>query len=564
MVLRAVSLGVVAVLVAGGCSTGGGDVTAPTGNGAATNANTAPVKDGGSVTYVIEKDISSWNVLQSGGNGVETGQVMNAILPSAFVSQPDFTQRLNSNILRSAKVTSTDPQTVVYQIREDASWNDGTPVNAKDFTYSWQVQDPGTCKRCTMATSSGYDDIESVTGSAGGNTVTVTFDKPFGEWQSLFRYLLPAHIAERQAATGKSQTEVFNEYFATTVPTWSAGPFQITKYQQNVAISLERNPRWRGEGPHLKNLVFRIITDAKQEPTALANGEVDVIYPQPQVDLVGQISQLPEISTQSSLGLSVEAFWLNLKSKPLGDVALRRAIFTAVDRKAIIAKTVGQFSKQVKPDNSRMYVPQQDGYEDTVSPLGGGDADSAKAILEKAGYRQVDGALVDESGTPVPPLRAVYTVGNDVRKDASELLDRQLEPLGIDVRIEATSNLGETVTTGDYDIIVYAPNGTGFPVTSAAASYVTGGGENYGGYSNPTVDKAFEEARATIDDPGKVAELLNKADRQVTKDAYMLPLYQKPTFLAFSSKYGNLRDNPTASGPSYNIQQWGIKKDANG
>ena len=38
-----------------------------------------------------------------------------------------------------------------------------------------------------------------------------------------------------------------------------------------------------------------------------------------------------------------------------------------------------------------------------------------------------------------------------------------------------------------------------------------------------------------------------------------LPLYQKPTFLAYYGTYGNIRNNSTSVGPTYNIGQWGLK-----
>ena len=50
--------------------------------------------------------------------------------------------------------------------------------------------------------------------------------------------------------------------------------------------------------------------------------------------------------------------------------------------------------------------------------------------------------------------------------------------------------------------------------------------------------------------------------RHVSKDAYVLPLYQKPTYTVIYDKYVNIRDNPTNIGPSYNIGEWGIKASA--
>ena len=36
-----------------------------------------------------------------------------------------------------------------------------------------------------------------------------------------------------------------------------------------------------------------------------------------------------------------------------------------------------------------------------------------------------------------------------------------------------------------------------------------------------------------------------------------MPLYQKPTFLAFGDNAVNVRDNATQAGPPYNVAEWG-------
>jgi peptide/nickel transport system substrate-binding protein len=60
-------------------------------------------------------------------------------------------------------------------------------------------------------------------------------------------------------------------------------------------------------------------------------------------------------------------------------------------------------------------------------------------------------------------------------------------------------------------------------------------------------------------DPKTVQGLLNDADKLIVGDAYSLPLYQKPTFLAAYTNIVNLRDNATSSGPPVNVQEWGQK-----
>ena len=66
---------------------------------------------------------------------------------------------MDPDLLVSADVTSTSPQTVVYKIKPDAVWNDGTPVTADDFIYNWQTMDGVHCADCSSANTSGYDQI---------------------------------------------------------------------------------------------------------------------------------------------------------------------------------------------------------------------------------------------------------------------------------------------------------------------------------------------------------------------------------------------------------------------
>ncbi|HEX8933519.1 MAG TPA: hypothetical protein VF788_04880, partial [Pseudonocardiaceae bacterium] len=69
-----------------------------------------------------------------------------------------------------------------------------------------------------------------------------------------------------------------------------------------------------------------IITDARQEPTALQNREVQVIYPQPQVDQVQQVRRIPGVSSFVGLGLSWEHFDLNLANNYLRPRAAHRHV----------------------------------------------------------------------------------------------------------------------------------------------------------------------------------------------------------------------------------------------
>ncbi|MFD2419219.1 ABC transporter family substrate-binding protein [Amycolatopsis pigmentata] len=523
------------------------------------------LQDGGQVTFAIEKNIPNWNVTSAKGNVFETAELVTRMLPYTFYAQPDLNPTLNKDFISSAEVTSTNPQTIVYKINPKASWSDGTPVDVNDFIYNWKTQNGTDCPKCSVASTAGYDDIATITGADNGKTVTVTMKQPFADWKTMWSSsgaMYPAHIAAQQGDqnTPDGLKKSF-DWFGTTVPTYSAGPWKLDNFQSNVSATLVPNPGWWGTKPKLERVIYRIITDANQEPTALQNNEVQVIYPQPQVDLVKQVKNIPNVSSFIGLGLTWEHFDFNLKTPALQNLALRKALFTAVDRQALINKTVGQFTDKVKPLNNNNFMPQQAGYKDVITSTGQGtgNIDNAKKILTDAGYKIDGGKLKDPSGAAVPDLRIRYTVGNQIRQNECELFAQAAQQLGVTVKVDPTDDLGTTTTTGDYDVIVFAWVASPFVYAGAVQNWLSTSDSNYGHWVNPASDDLIRKANQETD-LTKAADELNQANQIMADDAYVLPLYQKPTFIAAQDKVGNVRNDSTLDGPVYNLESWGLRK----
>jgi peptide/nickel transport system substrate-binding protein len=158
----------------------------------------------------------------------------------------------------------------------------------------------------------------------------------------------------------------------------------------------------------------------------------------------------------------------------------------------------------------------------------------------------------------VPPLRIRYTVGNQIRQTECELFAQQVMPLGITVQVVPTDDLGATTSNGDYDIVVFAWVASPFAYGGAVQLWTTGQGNNFGNYSNPDVDRLIAAAASQTDE-AQAKEMLNQADRRLTRDAYVLPLYQKPTFIALYDTIANVRNNSSLDGPPYNVAEWGLR-----
>jgi peptide/nickel transport system substrate-binding protein len=563
-----VAIAAVTVLGLSACGTsgGGGDKPEQTSVGFAecdakpNVCNSGPKKAGGSITIISEKKIQNWNVGDADGNTLDTSFIMNAILPTPFVALPDNTYGWNKNLLsEEPKVTSDNPQTIQYKIKKEAVWNDGTPITYKDFQMHWKFANGTACEKCTPPDTTGYESIESIEGSDGDKTATVKFKagEIYPDWKSLF-LMFPAHVGATKGDlnTGDGLAAAF-EYFKET-PNWSGGPYKFSNYEKDVKVELVPNEKWYGDPIRLDKITFLIVEDQAQHVAAMRNNEVQMLVSQPTPDMVTQIAQLPGVNYNLAAGPSWEHFTMNTKNAALSDMELRKAMFTATNRQEIIDKTVGQFFKKAAPLGNFNIMPGAPGYKDVITPTGQGkgDIEAAKKILTDAGYTIVDGKLM-KGGQPVPPIRFRYTNGNQLRQQTAELWQNQLKQIGVELKIEPTPSLGGTLSTGDFDVIIFAWIGTP-AISQARQLWRTGQDSNYGQWSNAEADALLDEAARTLDD-AKVRELLNKAAEIMAREAYNLPLFQKPVFMAVYDKYINIRNNPTASAQSYNIEEWGLK-----
>jgi glutathione transport system substrate-binding protein len=530
--------------------------------------NTGDTKPGGTLVYYEEQDIATWNTVDSDGGHYATSVMMKPIIQSVYYGGPDYKPALNTDLVaEEPKVTSKSPQTVVYKIKPEAVWSDGTPITADDFIYQFKARNTRDCKECASASNSGYDVLDSVAGSDNGKTVTATFQagKTYPDWKSLFSDIYPAHLAKKNGDDGTPAGLAKSwKWFGKTQPTWSGGPFMIETYEQGQQLVQVPNPKWWGKKPSLDKLIFKIVTDQSSFVPALQNGEIQAGDPQPNLDMVTQVQNLTDVNQRLSGGLSWEHIDLNLQNKFLKDKALREAIFRAIDVPGIINRTVGTFWKDAKPLANHNFIPESPYYKDVVSETGAGKGDvaAAKKALTDAGYTGVGTALKTPGGEPVT-LRFRHTEGNVNRAATAELVQAKLKELGITMTIQTTSTLSSTLDTGDYDMIVFAWVNTPFFFNGADQIWGKGSESNFGHWVNDPADALLKQGIQEGLDEAKGADLLNQADALMAKDYYVLPLFQRPNFMVAKSDFVNIRPNSTSTGPTFNTEQWGLKATAN-
>jgi peptide/nickel transport system substrate-binding protein len=533
-------------MVAAACG-GGGDENESSGGG------TAQIKDGGTLNYAADQEPTGFNNNTSKDNGTSVYNIVINMYPQPFHAQPDFTVKMDDALLDSAEQTSDDPQTVVYKIKQDAAWSDGTPLSADDFIYNWKQQN-GTIKENDVATTTGYDQIKSIEGSDNGKTVTVVFKTPFADWKGLFTGIVPAHYIQKRPGGWNTGLDKDPD----KIP--SGGPFIVKDYTQGQSLTLVRNDKYWGPKAHLDSIVFRFLPESTTQPAALQNNEVDLIYPQPQLDQVTQVKALPDVSSEINFGLSFEHLDFNFKNEHLGDLKVRQAIATGINVQELVDRTVKQFSDKAEPLGNRIWLTGQPQYQDHFGQYGKGDTAGATKLLEDAGYTKGADGIYAKGGKKLS-VRFSTTAGNKLRETQGELFQAQMKEIGVEIKIanvDSTKFFGEWLPNGNYDIADFAWVGTPFAISSNRDIYRTGGGSNYGKYANKKVDDLFTQANSETDE-AKSAELGNQIDQQLTADMATIPLYAKPTYLAVRNGFANVGDNATQEGPFWNSGLWAQK-----
>ncbi|WP_033289762.1 ABC transporter family substrate-binding protein [Amycolatopsis jejuensis] len=511
-----------------------------------------------SIVVADTSGIRDWNPLSATGDTTIQRQQQWPLYPHPFLPQADTSLKLNDALLASAAITSTSPMVVTYKIKDQAKWSDGTPITAADFEYTWSVQNPKVCKECKAAFTEGYTLISKVVAQDGGKTAEVHFDKPFSQWQSLFTFLLPAHVAKQYGSMAQS----FNDGFTKNQPKVTGGPYQVKEYQPGVSLTLSRNEAWYGTKTGYETVVFREIKSVDEQLTALRNGEIDVMSAAPSVDTIEQLKGMAKVETRVGPSLTYQHLGIQTSGGPLRDPDLRKAVATALDLNGIRARTLTPVAPNVPAMNSAVYVPGQnidgiEAYHDNLAAVGVGRGDlaAAKQILAGKGYTQNNGALRGPGGADIPPLVFVTEAANSSRVETAQIVQQQLAPLGLKVAIQSldANRYASTIFDGKFDLMV---TGTALDLgpISVQQWYGSDGGRNFG-YHNARVDELFATAYAATD-PATLVKAMNDVDKILLADLVVLPLFPAPRMIVYPKGVTGIELNPSKYGITVNVENW--------
>jgi len=525
---------------------------------AGTAGGAAQKASAGSVTFGAEQEPPCLNGFLEGCNNTWTSWTVGVSLASVYIVKPDFSL---APYMGSGKVLKKKPFTLLVNLKKKAKWSDGKQVTADDLIFTWKtIINPNY----ELAGRSGWDSISSAK-KINSKTVRFVFKKPYAPWKiMLATSVLPAH-----ALAGENFNEVWNtNYNNKQGVSMASGPFKLSNYTKGQSLTMVRNSSFFGKRPSLDKITFRFITVTDSEIQAIRGGEVDMIYPQPQLQLAGLRGQ-SGLGIQTNAGSTLEHIDINTGSKSSNPLLrqkwFRQAIAYSLDRQGMVTQLFRTLNPRLKVLNNLTYTNQQKGYVPHFKKY----VRSLTKVnqLFRAHNCTKGGDGIYSCGGQRASVKLGTTAGNRLRELAVEILQAQAKSAGIEFKpANSPSRLFfPAVSNQDYDLALFAWVGTGDPAGQVdiygcgepkSADNPTGaGGSNWKAYCNARVTSLLKASDAQLNPKLRTKEN-NQADAILSNDVITIPLYQKPTYFVYKTKVKGLKDNSTLQGPTWNTENW--------
>ncbi|WP_299166739.1 ABC transporter family substrate-binding protein [uncultured Arthrobacter sp.] len=552
--------------------------------GTADNESEATGEIAPSITLAISQTPDSYNGNTANANSVYNTYVDNLIHSGFGAFSPEGWER--NEEFGSYEKTSDDPLTVKYTINEDAVWSDGTAIDFDDVLLTWaafsgQVTAGEDENIFQPSSTNGWSQIEMPVGDPGAKEFELVYTEPYADWEALVGGFMPAHVAAEQGGLspdgeGAELVEAIQSEdvdaltpvaefwntgwnYETDLPSLpdtaiipSSGPYKLDN-ASNGTLTLTKNEQYWGEerAGKTETIVYKTVEDT-EVVQALQNGDVDVVDPSsPTVDTKASLEQIgDDVTIETGTTMTFSHVDLDQREGAVfEDIKVRQAFAKCMPR----AEMVDKFVTPIEPDgqvlNLREYQPSQEEYQTVLDGAPSAsmndevDIEGAKALLEEAGKTE-----------PVA-VRLMHASTSQLRADQVALIKNSCDQAGFEITAlsdpEWSAKLSEP---GAWDAVIFGWAGSGL-VASGESIYVTGGEQNFGGYSDEEVDSLWKQI-VTNTDPEKVVELKTQLEERLAATVYNQVLYANPGLIAHSSKVEGVVINPTQTGISWNAYEW--------
>jgi len=430
---------------------------------------------------------------------------------------------------------SEDGLTWTFQLRQDVTFHDGTPLNAAAVKFSFdRILDPAT-KSITAA---------GLLGPMASTAAPTDFTFEFTLKES-FAPLLDNLTASTLSIVSPTAVDSMGDEFGRK-PVLT-GPWMVDEWRTGDRIILKRNPDYRWAPPflhqngpaYIETLTFQSIIEEASRIASFEAGEIhETTLPATEVE---RIASGGDSWVVSYLRKGVVFLEFNVTKAPFDDVRVRRAFNHAINKQDVLDTAIeglGQVASGFLPPTIFGYWPEIVQYAPAYDP------EAAKALLTEAGWVANGDGVLEKAGQTF--AFTVLNLPTDSWNRGAQVIQSQLEDIGIAMEIQQMefATLLEEAKAKNHQAEVmgytYADPDIAFLWFHSSNA---GTGLNMSHIDDPKLDELIARGRSTMDQTERAA-VYAEMQRYVTDLALWVPLWIDQYYVAYNKTIRNANFHP--------------------
>ncbi|QNK40054.1 ABC transporter substrate-binding protein [Caproicibacter fermentans] len=439
---------------------------------------------------------------------------------------------------------SSDGLTYTYKLKKD-TFSDGTPVTANDYINCFKVlydksydgpQDPSTVPVLGKEdyTNGKTKDIAGIK-ALDDKTLQIKLTKRNSS--ALYQLGSTIPISTKKYGDLIKQGDLSGFKKMDMINYVSDGPYILTSYKVGQSATLTANPNYFLGAPKIKTLIFKEVAEGS-ELQALTTGEVDV---EPEVTCnadqiqMGKAAKFVNMWIQPTLGYGYVA--LNCQNPLFNDLKVRQALLYALDRKSLVKSVYGDYGSVLNCNQTKISWLYSDKGLNTYDC----DPDKAASLLKEAGWTKDSSGKLMKDGKEFKFTFSCMK-GNPVTDVLVPMMIDSYKKLGITMQSEYID--GPTMfkkhqkMNYDMEFMAWVLNAD----PNDSFIYKKGGAQNYSGFSDPEIDKAYDAGlAATTKEEMKTA--YEKVYQLINKDLPCYFVYQRSDCIAYNTRVKHFKSS---------------------
>ena len=369
-----------------------------------------------------------------------------------------------------------DKKTYIVKLKDNLKWEDGKSVTGTDVKFTIEKLQEGK-----SVYSDNVENIKSVE-IIDGNTIRLNLkeEEPFFEYNLIFPIVLSTQFANE-------------DFYKSRLAPISTGMYKVSN-ATTENMELVQNTNWYNQANverKIDKIIINFFDTMGDAYNSLKIGNIDMVCTSKTnvEDYIGTIG----FETKEYKGRELDFVSLNCKDGILKNKEVRQAINYAIDKNKINSAVFSNnYYVSSFPLDYGSYLYEKESKSSY-------NKEKAKKVLEDAGweYRYGYWRKTDNYSSEYLNLNLVVDSSNDTRVKVAELIEKQLEDIGINVSLYEVSNYSykNYLENKNYDMIITGVN-NGY---SPDLSYFLGE-NNISNYNNEEIKNLLNEIKNISDE----------------------------------------------------------------